>query len=215
MVVNTQTVLTTETLTVFFHAVDSSNANITGASDLQVGIWRDSDDTWLDFSDDTFGGTITTRFTALSEIDATNAPGVYKLTYDLSNVTNHSATEDTWLLVTKESSGSDLGFTPVGALQVVPASVSGETYADKLASSLALIKAFSLGNYTLDQAVYDGSTGFMTSCRVRLWDSSGNVPTSGGGSETTGRLGTVTVTGTADGSFPLLPSFVKGTLSED
>jgi hypothetical protein len=173
-----------------------------------------SDQTWLDFSDDTFGGTITTRWLSLTEIDATNAPGAYYAQYDISDVTNHDASEDSWLIVSREETGTDLGFLPVGSVQVVPETVAGSTYAAKLSDGIALVKAMNLGNYTLDNVTYDGN-GFPTAMRVRIWDSSSNVPASGGGSETTGRLGVVTITGTADGSFTAQPSFVKGTLAED
>lgn len=191
--------LSQDTISIEWFATDSSGDAITGASDLFIAIERRSDNEWFDFDGTvTFEATgdVTTRTQVLTEVDATNAPGLYRFAWDLSAITN-PAVNDEYVVI----------FSQTGSDATIPA--PGEILADQWP---AATKALMCGNWTMDNITRDGN-GFEGSIRLRLWASSGDVPSSGGGSETTGLLETVTLTGTASSTFPTLPSFVRGNVS--
>lgn len=74
---------TTEPLEAYARA--AAGGALTGSSNLRVQIRRVSDGHFLDFNDSTFKNTgWTTRQATLSEIDATNSPGEYRLTGGVS-----------------------------------------------------------------------------------------------------------------------------------
>lgn len=64
---------------------DASGAGITGSSDLKIKIKRDADDYFYDFDDSTFKNAAWTTIAAtMTEVDATNVPGEYEYTVDVS-----------------------------------------------------------------------------------------------------------------------------------
>lgn len=72
---------------IVLYVLDLVGAELTGATDLFVRVLRESDGFLLDHSDDTFKGSGWTSLdgAALGEIDATNAPGFYRLTGGLDS----------------------------------------------------------------------------------------------------------------------------------
>lgn len=60
-------------------AVDALSTRLTGLTNLAVSVRRISDDYLLDWNDDTFKATPTKQWELLTEIDATLAPGEYRL----------------------------------------------------------------------------------------------------------------------------------------
>jgi hypothetical protein len=179
MSINRQRAVAGDEVTFIFHAVDSSNDPVTGGSNFDIAIYRTSDDTWLDWSDDTFGGTITTRWQSLSQIDATNMPGVYTFEYTLADVTNHATTMDTWIIVTREETTTTAGFLPVGELVLNPpdliaALYQGQIYIDANNGTAGSVLGLhgTPGKPTTTAALADtlsSSTGFKT------WNIAGNI----------------------------------------
>jgi hypothetical protein len=191
--------LSQDTVSIEWFATDSNGDAITGLSDLFIAIERRSDNEWFDFDGtETFEATgdVTTRTQVLAEVDATNAPGLYRFAWDLSAITI-AAVNDEYVVI----------FSQTASSATIPA--PAEILADQWPAE---IRAMMLGNYTLDNITYDAN-GFSTAMRMRLWDSSANVPASGGGAETTGLLRTITLAGTVDGTFVTMPSFIRGTLA--
>lgn len=99
--------------------LDGSLVPLTGKTDILVSIRRVSDGFFYDFNDDTFKAAgWTTRQQAMTEIDATNAPGEYRYDFDTSAVTN-SATDDTYEVRVDQSPGTDAKNVPqVGEIKV-------------------------------------------------------------------------------------------------
>jgi len=78
--------------------LDGSLSELTGLSTVLLSIRRTSDDFWYDFNDKTFKNSLwTTRQQVMSEVDATNDPGVYAWDFDTSLITNATA-DDTYML---------------------------------------------------------------------------------------------------------------------
>jgi hypothetical protein len=97
----------TEPITV--KALAKNGSPLTGLTDLFIRIRRFSDGFFLDFADTTFKaspGTINSA--ALSEISATNAPGVYELSngFDFSTITN-AAADDTYIIIVIQTPGTN------------------------------------------------------------------------------------------------------------
>jgi len=90
-------------------AVDNSGSPLTGLGDLYVKFRRDSDGWFLDWNDLTFKSTgHTTLNQLLTEIDATNVPGVYEVTggLDFSAITN-IVDDDIYLVIPLQSPGTN------------------------------------------------------------------------------------------------------------
>lgn len=87
-------------------AVTTAGAPATGLSTLVVRVRRNSDGFYLDWADDTFKSTgWTTINGALTEVDATNAPGLYSRSFDTSAITN-KATDDIYTIIPDKTSGT-------------------------------------------------------------------------------------------------------------
>lgn len=83
--------------------------DLTGATDLYVRIMRCSDDFFLDWDDMTFKSSgWTTINKLLTEVDATNAPGLYKVTggFDTSLLTNPTA-DDNLIVMAVQTPGTN------------------------------------------------------------------------------------------------------------
>jgi hypothetical protein len=83
---------------------------VTGKTDLYVRIYRDSDGFYLDWDDDTFQSSgWTTLNKLLSEVDATNFPGLYEVTggWDTSAIVNATA-DDNYLVLPLQTPGTDV-----------------------------------------------------------------------------------------------------------
>lgn len=65
-------------------------------------------------------------------------------------------------------------------------------------------------NMRIDNTVYDVN-GFLTSCRLRVFPDSATTTASTDGGITEGEIFTITLAGTPDGTFPVLPATVRGT----
>ena len=194
-------VLSQSTVYLQWYATDSSGDAVTGKSDLEIAIRRRSDGFWFDFDgglDFVVSGSVTTRQQVLTEVDATNAPGLYSYTLDLSTITN-ATVNDEYEIIYRQNGGSDVKIPGPDELLI-----------DQWP---AQVRALLHGHFYYDNEVIDAN-GFVTSYRLRLFDSLANTNlATDGGSETGGLIGTVTITGTANTSFPTLPSVVKGTIA--
>lgn len=63
--------------------LDASLVPLIGKTDIKVDVRRVSDGMFFDFADSTFKGSgWTTRQATMTEVDSTNAPGVYQYTLD-------------------------------------------------------------------------------------------------------------------------------------
>ena len=91
----------------------------TGLSTVQLLIWRASDGYFYDFDDDTFKASGHTDIDQqMSELDATNAPGVYYYDFDTSSITNAVAAGDAYHYFIKETGGNAKNVPQTGAVQV-------------------------------------------------------------------------------------------------
>ncbi len=100
--------------------VDITGAPLTGKTDLFVRVFRDSDNQFFDWSDFTFKAVgHTTLDQILTEIDATNAPGLYEVTagFNILTITNAVA-GDTYTFIPIQTPGTDAVLPPPGLLKV-------------------------------------------------------------------------------------------------
>ncbi len=91
------------------YIVDAAGQSLTGLTDLYVRVRRFSDGFYLDWNDDTFKSSgWTTLDQLLSEVDATNLPGVYEVSggFDTSAITNPSA-DDTYTVYPLQTPGTN------------------------------------------------------------------------------------------------------------
>ncbi len=93
-------------------ALDDAEDPLTGVTDLLISIRRVSDDFYYDFNDNTFKSTgWTTRRQAMTELDATNDPGLYYYDFDTSAITNEAA-DDTYMVRVEQSPGTTVENLP-------------------------------------------------------------------------------------------------------
>jgi hypothetical protein len=107
-------------------AADKRGAPLTGKTDLYVRIQRSSDNWFLDWADDTFKAAGHTTLNALlTEIDATNAAGLYELSgrFDSGAVTNLATIEDL-NIIPVQTPGTDAILPDPVELQVRPVSIA-------------------------------------------------------------------------------------------
>lgn len=98
--------------------LNSSGAGLTGLTDIVLRIRRTSDGLFFDWSDDTFKTSPTTLTQALTEVDATNAPGRYKLDtathdegFDTSAIQN-TTVDETYELTVFQTPGTNAANVP-------------------------------------------------------------------------------------------------------
>ncbi len=70
--------------------LDAAGTLLTGLVNVLLRIRRDSDGFYYDFADDTFKASPGTIEIAMTEVDATELPGVYRYEFDLGIVTNET-----------------------------------------------------------------------------------------------------------------------------
>lgn len=109
-------------------AVDANRSHLTGLTNLKLKIRRRSDDFFFDWADNTFklGGAVTTILQVLTEVDATNDPGKYKLNktghvngFNTSAIINAVDDDIYFLTVVQDGSPQNAVNTPqVGQLSV-------------------------------------------------------------------------------------------------
>lgn len=100
---------TGDTEPIYVEFRDITGAQLTGATDLFVRLFRDSDGQFFDWADLTFKASgHTTIDRGLTEVNATNAPGLYQVTggFDTSTITNITA-DDTYLVVPLQTPGTN------------------------------------------------------------------------------------------------------------
>jgi len=100
-------VLTGATEPIQVYAVNAVGNPLTGLTDLYVRVRRFSDGFYLDWNDMTFKSSgWTTLNKLLTELDATNAPGLYSVTGGLNtgSITN-PATDDTYTVISLQTPG--------------------------------------------------------------------------------------------------------------
>lgn len=103
-------VQTGDTERITFVVVQKNGAPATGRATIRLRILRLSDSQLFDFADSTFKGSgHTTLDAVMSEVDATNAPGVYDLAggFNTGTITNANA-NDTYVLIPSQTSGNDV-----------------------------------------------------------------------------------------------------------
>lgn len=100
-------------------ALDETNSPITGVTDLLLTIRSADTGYYLDFADMTMKGSgWTTRLQTLTELDATNEPGVYYYVFNTSLIIN-PIEDDTYYLRVDQSPGTTVKNLPqVGELKV-------------------------------------------------------------------------------------------------
>jgi hypothetical protein len=102
------------------YAVDGDSNPLTGLSDLYIRLERASDGFLYDWNDSTWKSTgWTTLSQALSELDATNLPGVYELTggFDPTAATNENAS-DVYTVYPLQTPGTNARLPGPGAFRV-------------------------------------------------------------------------------------------------
>lgn len=105
---------------IYVEARDKTGDPLTGATDLFVRLFRDSDGEFFDWADLTFKAAgHTTLNKLLTEVDATNAPGLYRVTggFNTATITNASA-DDQYLVVPLQTPGTDAVIPQPGELKV-------------------------------------------------------------------------------------------------
>lgn len=89
---------------------------------------------------------------------------------------------------------------------------SGVTTAGSFGEAVkVMLGSIGKANYRIDNAVYDANS-FMTSCRLRVFPDAATASASTAGGSGEGELYTITITGTPDGTYPVLPATVLGVL---
>ena len=99
---------------------DSTGSPLIGKTDLFVKLRRDSDGQFLDWSDITFKAAgHTTINKILTEVDATNIPGLYEVTsgIDTGAITN-PASDDRYIVAPLQTPGTDALIPSPGAFRV-------------------------------------------------------------------------------------------------
>ena len=110
--------LTTDTIPLRWLAKDSAGVPLTGKSDLEMAIRRDSDGEWFDFDgSNRFEATPTTQWTPLTEVDATSLPGLYELLWNHALVVN-AADDDACLVSFRQNGGTDAVVPPPGEIAI-------------------------------------------------------------------------------------------------
>jgi len=105
---------------VSFYAVDALNQPLTGKADLFIRVRRGSDNFYLDWDDLLFKSSgWTTLDKPLTEVDATNSPGLYEITggFDSSVITNLNI-EENLTFTSLQNPGTDVAIPPPVELQV-------------------------------------------------------------------------------------------------
>lgn len=92
---------------------------LTGLTDIFVRVQRNSDKWFLDWSDATFKAIPTTKDQLLSEVDATDLPGIYELAggFDTSTLTN-AVVDDTYTFYVLQTPGTTAILPAPAQLQV-------------------------------------------------------------------------------------------------
>jgi len=123
--------------------LNEDNDPITGLTDILITIRSVATGYFLDFDDMTLKNSAwTTRQETMTELDSTNAPGVYYYSYDTSTVTNITA-NDTHQIYVDQDPGIDSKSTPQnGELKI------GQ-YADYIDKSIAGVET------KVDMAIVD------------------------------------------------------------
>ena len=118
---------------------------------------------------------------------------------DVSTRSSHSAADVDTVLSAAHGSGSWAGASAAAVADAVWEELVADHYgtAGSAAEALAVIRGLVQQNFILDETTYNTS-GLLTACRIRIYDSAANVPSTGGGSETTGLLATYNVTAVAE-----------------
>jgi hypothetical protein len=94
---------------IYVYAVKGNGNPLTGKTDLYVNVRRDSDGFFYDWNDNTFKSSgWTTLNKLLTEISATNAPGVYYVSggFDTSAIVS-KATDDSYQVIPLQTPGTD------------------------------------------------------------------------------------------------------------
>jgi len=113
----------TEPLSIF--VVDKQGAPLTGLTDLYFRIRRFSDGYWYDFNDDTFkaiGSVTTLESAALTQVNATSAPGLYELSggFDFGDITNPTASatvEEVYSIIPVQTPGTSASLPGPGEVR--------------------------------------------------------------------------------------------------
>ncbi len=118
--------LASQTVDVGLVHTDSSGVPQTDGV-FNYAIFRQSDGAQFDFSDSTFGGTITTPTQALTQIGTTS---VFSHRLDLSAITNHATAKDTFYVVFTQTGGTAISTLPRHEIVVNPDDMIAVAYAD-------------------------------------------------------------------------------------
>lgn len=113
-------ILTDSTEQIELYATNRRGAALTGKTDLYVRVRRQSDGLYLDWNDDTFKASgWTTLNQILTEVDATNSPGLYLVTggLDTSAITN-AGTDDVYVVIPLQTPGTDASLPAPGEIRV-------------------------------------------------------------------------------------------------
>jgi len=129
----------TETALPLTYTVGNATGGVTGLTVLAAVRQGATVNSWLDFADSTFKTSgWTTRQTAVAEVDASNAPGVYRAVLNASAVVGVSS-GDFWV-VEYDASGGAPAATDV--VQVVPAQADTSTLSGLLTQYVGTIQRY-------------------------------------------------------------------------
>lgn len=93
---------------VFATANDSTGSPLTGLTNVKLEIYRKSDGKYFDFNDSTFKSSgWTTRQGVMTELSATNSPGVYYYDFDTTDHTSQFVEETFLMTVTSATAAND------------------------------------------------------------------------------------------------------------
>jgi hypothetical protein len=215
---------TGETEPVEIYVTDIVGDALLGKTDIKLRIRRHADGYYLDWSDDTFkiAGSVVTMLEALSEVDATNSPGMYALDtathkhgLDTNAITN-PGTNDIYAITVLQDGGADATGLPTNSeLKVgfwadqiggVPVSVANAVWnamqADHVVQGsfgelLLRVEALKHGNHVLDNLVYN-SQNLIISGRMRLFTTKTAVAAATDGGTGEGEFASYSFTTTVD-----------------
>lgn len=172
----------------------TTNEPLLSKTNIRIRIRRHEDDLYYDWSDDTFKlyGSVIQIHEALSLIDNTASPGLYRLNttnhargFDTNKITNLLAGENTLEVTVLQVTENDAAGLPTGF----------ELKIGNFLDTLLRIVALQKENYFIDQTNYN-TEGLLLSGRIRLFRTKAEVLAATDGGVGEGEFATYTLVST-------------------
>jgi hypothetical protein len=98
--------------------VGTSGTPLVGLTDISLSIFRASDKKFLDWSTMAFSATPTTLYQAMTELDSTQAPGIYYLDINTSSFVGTNADDHYMVAISQQGPGSAKNALQMGEFRI-------------------------------------------------------------------------------------------------